>query len=199
MPEASDIVCIACSVFRVELEALQEQGLLDSAIRFLDSSLHMSPTKLQTRMVPLVEEELGHGHRVLLVYGDCHVYMTDLAQRTGVTRIQGHNCCEILLGRDRYRRLLAEGAFFLFPEWAQRWRRTLSQLLDLNKALTVEMMREGHSKLTYLDTGVRQVPVEELKGCSDYFGLPYEVEDVSLEHLLRVISHAREAARTPWD
>ncbi len=50
----SQIICIACSVFRPELTALQEQGKLDFQIRYLDSNLHMTPAALHARTVATI-------------------------------------------------------------------------------------------------------------------------------------------------
>lgn len=183
------MVCIACSVLKAEIEALRERGLFDLPTHFLVSNLHMEPEKLHERMVSLLED-LGRGRQVLLIYGDCHPYMKDLAGNPGVTCVKGQNCGEILLGRERYRQLLKEGAFFLFPEWTLRWREIFHQIKDIGKESTVAVMRERQSKLVYLDTGVCPVPVEELMACSEYFGLPYEVLEVSLDHLHSVINAA---------
>ena len=190
MSEISKMVCIACSVFKPELTALHERGRIDFPIRYLDSCLHMSPVELYERMNALVENERSHNHRVLLIYGDCHPYMADLAASSDVVRVRGLNCGEILLGRGKYKPLLKENVFCLFPEWTLRWRDILTMLFDLNEEFTIEIMQDEHSKLVYLDTGVRPVPQEELKACSEYFGLPYEVFSVSLDHLLGVIQDA---------
>ncbi len=192
MPETSDIHCIACSVFREELKALQERGLLDLNIRFLDSDLHLKPSELRERMVPILESDLEQGHGVLLAYGDCHPHMAELMERRGVARTCGVNCSEILLGRELYRRLIKEGAFFLFPEWTLRWRDIFSMLLRLDLESTAEVIRDMHSKLVYLDTGVVPVPKEKLKACADYCCLPFEVLHISLDNLLGAINEALE-------
>jgi len=192
MPEMSDIHCIACSVFREELNALQERGLLDLNIRFLDSGLHVKPAELRERMVPILESEREQGHEVLLAYGDCHPHMAELMERQGVARTCGFNCSEILLGREQYRKLIKEGAFFMFPEWTLRWWDIFSMLLELDLGSTAEVMRDMHSKLVYLDTGVVPVPKEKLKACADYCSLPFEVLHISLDNLLGGINEALE-------
>jgi len=83
--------------------------------------------------------------------------------------------------------ILKQGLFFFFLN-GYCWQEILSRILDLNKELTIEIIKDRHSKLTYLDTGVQPVPKEELKACSKYFSLPYEVLKVSLDHLLNTIN-----------
>ena len=189
----SQILCITCSVFRPELTVLQQQGHLDFPIRYLDSNLHMVPAALHERMSALLEYERKRGRRVLLLYGDCHAYMADVGASPNVVRVQGANCCEILLGRTHYKQLFKERAFYLFPEWALRWQEILGRLSDLDEQSTVELLRDMHAKLIYLDTGALPVPEKELQACSEYFGLPCEVLRVSLHHFLTGIHNAVNA------
>ncbi len=190
MTKTQQIVAIACGVFRPELTALKEQGLFDFTIRYLPSNLHMVPIELYKKMKVLLEREQQQGNKVLLIYGDCHPHMHEQAASPGVARVKGANCCDILLGRDQYMKMIKDNVFFLFPEWTARWKTILGTLMDLDEETTKELMQERNSKLVYLDTGVCPVLDKELKACSSYFGLPYEVMNVSLEHFLSVIRDA---------
>ncbi len=183
-------VAIACSIFRPELEQLRSRGKVEFSIRYFDSTLHMVPPELAETLTGAVSEERGRGRRVLLVYGDCHPYMSDAAKDPEVGRVRGCNCCEILLGKESYRRLRREKVFFLLPEWILRWRETIAVLPGADAKTTIDIMRDEHAKLLFLDTGALPVPDAELRACSEYFGLPYEVLAVSLEHMLGEIEDA---------
>jgi hypothetical protein len=185
----ANISCIACSVLRPELEALQARGLLDFPIRYLSSRLHMIPGELHRRMAALLEKELEKGRRVLLLYGNCHPYMGELEARPGVVRVPGVNCANILIGRDLYKRLVKENVYFLFFEWIHRWREILVKFPGCDEKTTRDLMRE-HSRLVYLDTGLYPVPEESLNQCSRYFDLPFQVLPVSIDHLPHVIREA---------
>lgn len=190
MPETPHITCIACSIFRPELEALAGKGLLDLPITYVDSNLHMDPALLHTEMEALLQEEQEQGHRVVLIIGDCHPYVVDQAKSPNVARVTGTRCGDVLLGRERYRILLKEKAFILFSEWILRWRELLTRLLDLDEESTIEIMRDEHAKFVYVDSGTCPVPHEELRACSEHFGLPYEVERLSLEPFLGRVQEA---------
>lgn len=184
------MVALCCAVFQAEIEALRQSNWSGMAIRYQSSMLHMKPEKLASHLDRLVEEEIRHGNRVLLIYGDCCMGMADIANKPGVIRTRGNNCCHLLLGREEYRKLSHTGAFFLFPEWAKRWHHIFSVELGLNQTNAAGLMGDMHRKLVYLDTGVLPVPVTELQECSDYCGLPWEILQVSLEHLRAVIQQA---------
>ena len=190
------LIIICCAVFKAEILALRERHWPNLTIRFLSSMLHMRPDKLASRLDAQLREELLHDHKVLLIYGDCCTQMADFTKRAGVVRIRGNNCCDLLLGRERYRQLSHEGAFFLLPEWAKRWRHIFSVELGLNKANAAGLMGEMHRKLVYLDTGVLPVPVDDLNECSRYCGLPWEVLTVSLEPLRTDIQSALDKLNT---
>lgn len=117
--------CLACSIFRQEIEALRASGQFDLPVEFLDSMLHMAPARLEAALGKAVEAaRAGDPERALvLAYGDCCGHMDTFEAQPGTARTEGINCCEIILGREAYRRLRKEGAFFLMPEWAQSWKR----------------------------------------------------------------------------
>jgi hypothetical protein len=121
--------------------------------------------------------------------------MEALEREPGTQRTGGINCCEIILGSDAYRALRREGAFFLMPEWALGWKKVFVGQLGLLGPCAREFMREMHTRLVYLDTGILPVPEAELAEASAFLGLPVEVRPVSLEPLLASLERAARAAR----
>ena len=146
-------VCIACSIFRMEIRRLQEEARLELPVRFLGSMLHMVPEQLETQLHALVEEERAQGREVVLAFGDCCPDMTGLASAEGMARTQGCNCPEIILGREAYRSLRRQGVFFLLPEWTLTWRKVFQGTLGLTGETARDFMGEMHTRLLYLDTG----------------------------------------------
>lgn len=191
------IACLACTIFRSELEALQESGEIDFPIRYLDSMLHMDPPELACRIDLRLEDLRDHGSKVLLVYGECHNHMDEYESESGITRTKGFNCPEILLGPEQYKALRREGAFFLLPEWTLRWREIFEKELGLTGQNAKDFMQDMHTKLLYLDTGQIPVPLEHLEDASDTLGLPFEVLRVGPEHLLAAIRESLDKDDTP--
>jgi hypothetical protein len=158
--------------------------------------MHMHPERLASPLQSILDGELKQGHRVVLIYGDCCARMTALEAMPGVVRTRGKNCCELLLGSEEYRRLSHEGAFFLIPEWARRWKEIFAKELGLNRDNAASLMREMHRKLVYMDTGLTSTPETALKECGEYCGLPYEVRPVSLGLLHAAIEDALHRCKT---
>lgn len=192
MPGAVNIHGLACSVFRPEIELLQRRGEICFPVSFMDSRLHMQPALLyetiQSQLTVLLKECRG----VVLFIGDCHRKIYEFCADRRVVRIDGINCGMILLGRQRYKELMHEQAFLLFPEWTARWRDILLSLEHSCGGVTRHLLRDAQKKLTYLDTGSRPILEAELRACSNHVGLPFEIETVSLDHFSRLVSGAVE-------
>lgn len=182
-------VCLACGVFRKELEALADKGLIDCRVRTLESMLHMNPEKLEKSLEKvLADNPLG---RFLLLYGDCHPRMHEMAGYANVSGIAGMNCCEILLGKEAYRNLQREKAFIFLPEWAMRWREIFTRELGFENPENARFFLKEHlEKLVYLDTGIDPVPTQLLKEIREFFDMPLEVLPVALDYLRNAINTA---------
>ena len=191
MPEKKGhIRGIACGIFKKEIESLVQKGLIDQSFKYLDSMLHMSPAKLEIQ----IEKHITHlkDKKILIVYGDCQPSMTSMNKRPNICRVSGMNCCEIILGKKEYKRLRSQGAFFLLPEWTLRWEEVFKKQLGFNQENARSFMRELHTKLIYLDTGVSPVPEKALMAASTFCNLPFEIMSVDLSHLLKVVLDAIE-------
>jgi hypothetical protein len=180
---------VACSVFAREVEALRRAAFPGCELETVSSRLHVHPAKLAARLERAVA---GASRRrpVVLVYGDCCPEMDALERRPCVARTRGLNCADLVLGREAYRRLAQEGAFFVFSDWAKRWPETITKDLGVPPVAAAAIVREVHSKLVYVDTGVARRPVAALDACSRFCGLPWEARPASLEPLGAAIGEA---------
>jgi hypothetical protein len=184
-------------VLQAEVESLCRLHWPDREVRFLSSMMHVHPERLASTLQSVLHSELKQEHRVVLIYGDCCAQMAAAEAMPGVVRTRGRNCCELLLGSEDYRRLSREGAFFLIPEWACRWKEVFVKELGLNRENATSLMQDMHRRLVYLDTGLVPVPVVALEECAEYCGLPYMVRPVSLELLNAAVQEALLRCSTP--
>lgn len=187
MDSNSAMIAISCGIFKNEIERLINDGRISFPVLFLDSMLHMHPESLHETLSVEVAKALNVYQNVILIYGDCHPYMSEFYDPQRVFRIDGINCCEIILGREEYRRLRKEGAFFIFEEWAHRWKEVFVKEMGLNEKIAPIFMGDMHSKIVFIDTGIRDIPFEILEEISLYFKLPFEIMKVNLDVLCRTI------------
>lgn len=180
---------ICCSALKAEIEQLCAIHWPDHPLRFVSSTMHLHPERLAASLRKSLESEREKGAGVVLVFGDCCARMTAMEAMPGVVRTRGRNCLELLIGAEEYQRLSHEGAFFVMPRWARRWKRFFSGL-GLNRDNASSMMQDLHRTLIYLDTGVVPVPETALRECADYCGIPYEVWPVPLDNLHTAMNEA---------
>lgn len=186
----TSVLTVACGIFREEMRALGPRFPVLEPV-FLDSMLHMRPGALQERIDDLLAARSPQ--RVLFVYGDCTPRIVELCRRPGFAKTSGVNCCEILLGREEYRRLRRSGAFFFLPEWTVRWRRVFERELGFAGGRGAEeMLREVHDRFIYLDTGIAPVPHDTLDEIVRCLGLPMSVLETGLSRLEENIAAALE-------
>lgn len=185
-----DILALTCGIFQAEMQRLAPRF---PRLRFVfaDSMLHMRPDLLQNR----IDDELARHPqgKTLFIYGDCTPRIVELSRKPGFAKAKGINCCEILLGREEYRRLRKAGAFFFLPEWTLRWRDVFERELGFAGGRGAgEMLREVHNQFIYLDTGVMPVPQALLDEISRELEMPMTVLAVGLDRLEQNIASAQE-------
>lgn len=178
----TDVTVICCSILRQEIEAVLRPAYPNIRIMFTDSMLHMHPEQLYRVML---ETLAGLTDRpCLLVYGDCHAYMRELENRPNCRRTPAINCCDLLLGREKYTRFQKERAFLFLPEWTRRWREVFQQELGFaHQSVAKEFMQEYRHRLIYVDTGLIPVPEKIIAEISEFFEMPVSIVEVTLDHL----------------
>jgi hypothetical protein len=168
------------------LEQLQKEGKIDVPIIYLNSMLHMYPQELQKLLDAKIEE--FKNFRIILMFGDCHARMVDYEQNKNIVRTPGINCCEIILGSEKYRKLRKDGAFILLPEWADRWKEVFIDYMGFKTSKAVKpFMKEMHKKLVYVDTGLHKTNNSLFNEISDFIGLPLEIYNSSVDELEKVL------------
>lgn len=182
-----NMVIIACSIFKYELEHLAKAGKISVPIVYLNSMLHMYPAQLQTLLDAKIEKYINF--RIILMFGDCHARMIDYEKNPNILRTPGINCCEIILGTEKYKKIRNSGAFILLPEWAERWTEVFMGYMGFKTSKTIKpFMSEMHKKVVYVDTGLQKIEMPLFNEISDFLGLPLEIYSSSISELESVIS-----------
>ncbi|HCE56416.1 MAG TPA: hypothetical protein DER09_01140 [Prolixibacteraceae bacterium] len=190
------LVIIACSIFRYELEQMVKEGKIKVPIVYLNSILHMQPKQLQILLDEKIEEYKNF--RIILMYGDCHARMVDYEEKTNIVRTPGINCCEIILGKSKYRKIRNDGAFILLPEWSERWKEVFMDSMGFKTSKAIKpFMTEMHKKIVYVDTGLVEKNNPLFNEISDFLGLPLEIYSSTTDELESVINHLIEQSESP--
>jgi len=182
----TNLVIIACSIFRYELEHMQETGKLNLPVVYLNSMLHMYPKELQVLLDAKLKEY--ENFKIILLYGDCHAGMVDYEKKANIRRTPGINLCEIILGNEDYRKKRKKGAFILLPEWAERWKEAFVDYMGFKTSEAIKpFMSEMHKKISYIDTGFHKKDQRLMHEISDFIGLPLEIYPCSMNELEKTL------------
>ena len=191
-----NLVILACSIFKYELEQLVKEGKITVPIVYLNSMLHMHPKQLQTLLDAKIEEYKNF--RIILIFGDCHARMIDYEENKNIVRTPGINCCEILLGKQKYRKIRKDGAFILLPEWSERWKEVFIDSMGFKTSKAIKpFMAEMHEKIVYVDNGLVEKNKPLLSEISDFLGLPLEIYPSTTTELETVIQSLIEQSNSP--
>jgi hypothetical protein len=192
MEKAIFVQGISCGILKNEISFLIDSGKLDIPFIFLSSLLHLEPSRLDNELKEVIACSLRKCTDILLVFGDCHPYMHEMTAHRNIRRVKGMNCYDILLGREHYRELMRQGAFFILQEWLENWEFIFTQSLGLNKKTASEVMTQTHTELVCLDTRTCEISENKLKAISNFTGLPYRKIEISLAYLERSIVNELE-------
>ena len=108
---------IACTVFKPAIEYLQlESRYPNLRLTYLPPKLHLKPQALKKRLLNEINAAQKRNERVICLYGDCFPGIDDFCQQHGVIKVPGHYCYEMLLGTERFQRLIEEMAGTYFAE-----------------------------------------------------------------------------------
>jgi len=117
---SSTSLCIACGVFRTDLEALRNETTLDSDVVYLPGGLHNEPGRLRRELQEAIDGAQDYG-RIVILYGLCGRGVVGLRSR-GVPLVlpRVHDCISLFLGgAAEYRKQFAHapGTYYISAGW----------------------------------------------------------------------------------
>lgn len=189
MPEER-LLLAGCGILKKEIRRLIEKNCWPLDTVFLDSSLHCDMKRLEECLKALLARH--HDRNMIIFYGTCHPLIDRMLAEAHTFRTSGQNCVEILLGHDLFTRELANGAFFMLEDWAQRWEEiTIKGLGTTNPQVIREIYREGgRNYLLCLRTPCSSDFTVEAAAAGVLVGLPVRWMDVTLDLLEAVLQTA---------
>lgn len=124
----SRICCIACGVFRTDLDAMRNAGEIDADVTYLPGGLHTEPERLNRELKDAISRAEGRApeggwNRIILLYGLCGQGLTgigSLSAPLAVPRV--HDCISLFMGgAEAYRKQFAKapGTYYISAGWFQ--------------------------------------------------------------------------------
>ena len=178
---------IACNILKQELESILKKMQWSPEVIYLDAALHVTPQKMRSSLVELINEMAERVDAVFLGYGFCQSLQGIEAECSiPVILPQIDDCISLLLGPERYAGEVKKetGTWFMTPGWAEVGAEMVIKELHLDRVVKygkdpMQMAKRlftHYRRGLFIDTGVgdRQASLKAAeKFCAD-FGLTLE-------------------------
>jgi hypothetical protein len=182
-------VLVGCGVLEREIRSLIEKNDWPLETYFLDSALHCELDKLSASLTAALDEQRGRD--TIVFYGCCHPLMDEMVGRAGAIRTEGQNCIDMLLGNARFSEELANGAFFLLEEWAERWADIIAATFGTADVEIIrEIFHEDRQHLLCIRTPCSGDFSVQAEAAGALVDLPVRWTDATLDNLERVMLQA---------
>lgn len=209
-----DQVIVSCGILNMELNRLNESGLLDARkILYTKPGEHQVPFELEEQLIKQIKEAKKIASNIIVVYGGtfCYVNTKDPYRKIDtiiqeqiepgiqITRINATHCVDMLMSEeDRSHLSKGRDIYWLTPGWMKYrdlayrgWDKTIANE-NFPRHTGGAIMLDA---VGYYDKTAETDP-EQLLEFSDWMGIPMEPYPADMERLLRLLKEAAEKNRT---
>lgn len=177
---------IACEVFKPAVGFLDvERRYPHVGVTYLPSDLHLRPQNLKKRVLKEMAKARDNGERAVCLYGDCFPDIEECCRMHQAEKVPGHFCYEMLLGPERFKKLLDEiaGTYFVEQDVIQHFEAYCTNPLELQDEEIRRCCFENYRRLMY----IKQPEDADLesRACdiAEFLELHLEVSDADYSYL----------------
>ncbi len=181
----TELQLVGCGILKKEINFLIKKNNWAINTDFLPASLHINLKQLSDALQQGLARHRNES--TIVFYGACHPCMDNMLNEAHTIRTQGQNCVAMLLGLEEFNRELANGAFFLLDDWAQRWDEVIFKTFGANIDVIRDIFHEQHRYLLGLRTPCSDDFNQEAAHISAMLNLPVVWHDVTLDYLESVL------------
>ena len=177
---------IACAVFKPSIEYLQlEKRYPNLRLTYLPSKLHLKPQELKERLLREVNKAQRRNERLICLYGECFPDINDFCKEHGIAKVPGFYCYEMLLGSERFKRLIDEmaGTYFLEEDLIINFEQYCMIPLELHDEEMRKYCFERYKRLLYVRQPSDPNLVPKAGELAKLLGLSLEIQDADYSRL----------------
>ena len=179
---------ISCPIFAKELEAVLPEIAGGPTVKFMDYTVHLDPQAMEDQLGKSIEAAGVEGAAITLLVGqECKALQPigQIAKACHGSLPTGHNCLEIILGRERARKLQENRTTIMTPAWIRMINNSIA-----DGHWTVEDTRLNfgwYDKIILLDFGMELLEDEMIMEFFELTRVPIEIMEVTLDHFKEVV------------
>jgi len=186
---------IACGVFKPVLGYLQlGKRYPNLRLTYLPSKLHLRPQELEKHLLREVDKAKKRNEHIICLYGECFPDIDDFCQQHGIIKVPGFYCYEMLLGGERFRRLIEEmaGTYFLEEDLIINFVEYCMRPLELQDEEMRKQCFEHYKRLLYVRQPSDSNLVPKAGELAQLLGLDLEIQDADYSYLERKLTELIE-------
>jgi len=177
---------IACAVFKPALDYLQLEKRYDNLrLTYLPSNMHLRPQELKNCLLKEITSAQKRNERVICLYGDCFPDIGDFCEQHRVIKVPGHYCYEMLLGSERFRRLIDEmaGTYFAEKDLILNFEEYCVRPLELHDEEIRKYCFKQYQRLLYVRQPSDPDLMPQAGEVAEFLELYLDVSDADYSHL----------------
>ena len=136
-------------------------------------------------MLKEVAASQKRNERVICLYGECFPGIDDFCQQHGVIKVTGHYCYEMLLGSERFRRLIEEmaGTYFAERDLILNFEEYCVRPLELRDEEMRKYCFKQYRRLLYVRQPADPDLVPQAGEMAEFLKLSLDIRDADYSHL----------------
>jgi hypothetical protein len=181
---------IACGVFKPALEHLElEKRYPHVRVTFLPSNLHLRPKELELALRKEISSAKERSEKVVCLYGNCLPDMDSFCHRLDAIKVPGLHCFQMLLGNERYQRIIAEipGTYFLDSNLILNFKEYCIEPLELYDEEIRRLVFANYQRLIYIRQPSDPNLVSRAHEVAEFLHLSLEIQDADYSHLEQIL------------
>ena len=170
----------ACEVFRPALNYLKlKERYPNLRITYLPGGLHLKPPKLRECLLREFRKAQRRGDQTICLYGDCFPGIEDFCKQYGIMKVPGFSCHEMLLGSERFKKLIDEvtGTYFIEEGLITNFEHYCMEPLELEDEEMRRQCFQHYKRLLYVRQPSDPDLLSKANELAQFLGLSLEVDD----------------------
>lgn len=179
---------IACPIFARELAAVLGQAGAGATVHFLDYMVHNRPETMERELARAISSARADGAAISLLVGrECQALqpLAAIAGACGGVLPEGHNCLEIILGRERARALQENRTTVMTPAWIEMINKSIADHFWTVADARINL--GWYDKILLLDSGLEPLDEAMIMAFFELTQVPIEIMPVALDHFQKVV------------
>ena len=180
---------VTCPIFAKELAVVLAEISASPRVKLMDYRVHLSAKVMEKEVAKSVETAGAEGAAISFLVGrECEALqpLSDIAASCGALLPEGHNCIDIILGREIAKKLQGNRSTVMTTAWIEMIYKSIADGYWTVDDARINLGR--YDRIILLDSGLEPLDDEMILEFFELTQVPIEIVPVSLDHFKQVVA-----------